>query len=43
MFNSILDKLKELKYFKEITDFKYPSKSRGVFRTQASIYDGAFL
>ena len=53
----MFDELKELKYFKEITDFKSfmcktilknktfedPSKSRGVFRTQASIYDGAFL
>ena len=49
--------LKELKYFKEITDFKNlimqnteksktfeeSSKSRGVFRTQVSIYDGVSL
>ena len=32
----MFDELKEVKYFKEI-------KRRGVFRTQASIYDGAFL
>ena len=54
MFNSMFDELKEVKYFKEITDskglimwrnktFKESSKSWGVFRTQASIYDGAFL
>ena len=36
IFNSMFDELKEVKYFKEI-------KRRGVFRTQASIYDGAFL
>ena len=46
--------LKEVKYFKEITRvlqckvfqrnkmFEESSKSRGVFRNQASIYDGAF-
>ena len=42
---------KEVRYFKQITDFKglimlntlESSKSRGVFRTQVSIYDGAFL
>ena len=54
MFNSMLDEPKEVKYFKEITGFKNlatlknrtfkeSSKSRAVFRTQASIYDGAFL
>ena len=43
--------LKEVKYFKETTDFKRlkerkrlkSSKSRGVFRTQASIYDETSL
>ena len=53
----MLDELKELKYFKEITDFKNLkcktlqrnttfekfSKSRGVLRNQACIYDEAFL
>ena len=57
MFNSMFDELKEVKYFKEIIDFKNlkckilwrkkafkdSSKSRGVFRTQGNIYDGAFL
>ena len=51
MFSSMFDELKKVKYFKEITDFKSQeikrfeesSKIRGVFRTQASIYDGAFL
>ena len=52
----MLDELKEVKYFKELTDFKNlrckilqrnktfkeSSKSRNVFRTQASIYNGAF-
>ena len=48
------DELKEVKYFKEITDFynvKYfieikrseSSKSRDVFKTQTSMYDGTFL
>ena len=43
MFVSIFNELKEVKYFKEIKRFEEPSKSRGVFRTQARIYDGAFL
>ena len=56
MFNSMFDELKEVKYFKEITDsrilckiysrnntFKESSKSRALFVTQASIYDGAFM
>ena len=51
MINSMFDELKKVKYFKEITDFKSQeikrfeesSKSIGVFRTQANIYDGAFL
>ena len=52
MFNSVFDELKEVKYFKKINNVKYfkeiksfeeSSKSRGVFRTQASIYDGAFF
>ena len=30
------------KIFKEIKRLKSSQKSRGVFRTQASIYDGAF-
>ena len=42
---------KEVRYFKQITDFKglimlntlESSKSRGVFRSQVSICDGAFL
>ena len=33
--------LNNVKYFKEIKSES--SKSRGVFRTQVSIYDGAFL
>ena len=32
-----------VKYSEEIKLLKESSKSRGVFRTQASIYDGAFL
>ena len=32
-----------MKYFKEIKRLKSLSKSRVVFRTQASIYDEAFL
>ena len=57
MFNSMFDKLKEVKHFNEIANFKTynvkffkeikrlkeSSKSRGVVRTQASTYDGAFL
>ena len=50
----MFDELKEVKYFKEIIDFKSllikntlkeynVCKSRGVSRTQASIYDGAFF
>ena len=55
----MFDELKEVKYFKEITDskitvlwweilyrnktFEESSKSRDVFRTQASIYNGVFL
>ena len=35
MFKSVFDKLKEVKYFEEITN-------TGVFRTQAIFYDGAF-
>ena len=33
----MFDALKGVKYFKEITE------SRGIFETQANIYDGAFL
>ena len=49
MLNSIFDELKEVQYYKEMTDFKSfmmqkyfkeSSKSRGVFRTQAN---GVFL
>ena len=50
MFGGMFDELREVKYFKEIADFKSLiktfeelSKSRGVFRTQVSIYDGAFF
>ena len=50
----MLDELREVKYFQEITDFKSvimyrnkmfeeSSKSRGVCRTQGNIDDGAFL
>ena len=48
MFNE----LKQVKYFKEITNFKglkknktfeKASKSRSVFKNQVSIYGGAFL
>ena len=48
------DELKEVKYFKEITDFYYvkyfieikrseSSKSRDVFKTQMRMYDWTFL
>ena len=48
MSSSMFDELKEVKYFEETTDFKSKlleesSESRGVFRTQANIYDGAFF
>ena len=50
----MFDELKEVKYFKKITfqkscnvnyfkEIKRSPKSRGLFRTQASIYDGVFL
>ena len=50
MFNKIFDELKEEKHFKKITDIKSVMKkdvsrvfkNRGIFRTQASMYDGAF-
>ena len=35
--------LKEIKYFKETRGWKSVCESRVVFRTQSSIYDGAFL
>ena len=51
----MFDKLREVNYFKEITNSKslvmwnilkrikrLKSKNRDVFRTQESIYDGAF-
>ena len=52
MFNSMSDELKEVKYFKKVTDvrslimqntLKSLMSWRVVFRTQASIYHGAFL
>ena len=35
--------LKEIKYFKETRGWKSVCESRVVFRTQSSIYDGAFF
>ena len=46
MFNSMFDELKEVKYFiLGSRNIKYLKeiKSRGAFRTQASVYEGAFL
>ena len=51
MFNSMFDQLKEVKHFKEVTDFKILimqilSRNKTFqesSRTKASIYDGAFL
>ena len=46
MFNSMFDELKEVKYFiLGSRNIKYLKeiKSRGVFRTQASVYEAAFL
>ena len=50
MFDGMFDELKEVKYFNEIADFKSLiktfeelSKNTGVFRTQVSIFDGAFF
>ena len=40
MFKSMFDELKDVKYLKEV---KESSKSRSILRTQARIYDGAFL
>ena len=42
MLNSMFDELKE-EVLERNKTFKESSKSRGVLRTQASIYDGAFL
>ena len=41
--NSRFQESYDVKYFKEIKRLKSLQKSRGVFRIQASIYDGAFL
>ena len=47
MFNSALDELKEIMYFKEVTDFQRKKKFKESYLRRiwnhASICDGAFL
>ena len=54
MFSKMFDELKEVKYFKKkqiskvfnvnyFKEIKRSPKTRGLFRIQASIYDGDFL
>ena len=43
LINSMFDELKEEKHFKETKSFESASRSRDLFRMQASICDGAFL
>ena len=38
----MFDELKEVKYFKERKTFEESPKSREMFRTPGSIYEGAF-